>query len=590
MPDSYIPPDIGSAPLDSQARLTHGPRGARSAAPEAGARVILGLAAVLFVALRAGMISVPFERDEGEYAYIAQRLTDGGVPYRDAFLQKTPGVVFVYAAAFAVGGERIEAVHAMLYVFSALTAVLLYRLIATTGGAVAGAMAALALCVTTIEPRLLASAANTEQFALLPLTAGALLAARARQRQSLAWSAASGLCCATAFWFKQVALAPALVAPLILLATHAPTPSGAHTARRLPRRAALLATWLIAAAALSALPVAYLLVNGVWGAFVDCAFSHNWAYARRLSPGDGIDALGAALRWQWPAMGGVWLLSGVGLLWRRRRPAPTSDAPSPLTPFLRRRELAAWLGLSFVATAAPMSFYQHYFIWLLPPLCGLAGLGAAGVWEAVRSRSAALRGRWKRQALRTCCGAGLVALAALPTLIANWPVWRAEGPRAISAMLYRQNIFWESIDIGRYIRDHTRPDDAVFILGSEPQILFYANRPSATRYTIMYPLFGPYSDAEARHREALAQIEQSRPRWILDVRLRNSLTPDINAPTLLLERVAAMLLPGQGYRLSALVVGRRQQQRFETLFGEEARRHADLYGLPDVGIFIYERP
>ena len=38
--------------------------------------------------------SMPFERDEGEYAYSAWLMKDGGVPYRDAFLQKPPMVVY----------------------------------------------------------------------------------------------------------------------------------------------------------------------------------------------------------------------------------------------------------------------------------------------------------------------------------------------------------------------------------------------------------------------------------------------------------------------------------------------------------------
>ena len=62
------------------------------------------LVAALACVLRAPVAALPFERDEGEYAYIAQRWLAGDVPYRDAFDQKPPGVFLFYAAAFAVGG------------------------------------------------------------------------------------------------------------------------------------------------------------------------------------------------------------------------------------------------------------------------------------------------------------------------------------------------------------------------------------------------------------------------------------------------------------------------------------------------------
>ena len=64
-----------------------------------GAIAVLALA----LALRAPVASLAFERDEGEYAYAAQRWIAGDVPYRDFFDQKPPGVFAFYAAAFAVG-------------------------------------------------------------------------------------------------------------------------------------------------------------------------------------------------------------------------------------------------------------------------------------------------------------------------------------------------------------------------------------------------------------------------------------------------------------------------------------------------------
>ena len=53
---------------------------------------VVAVTVALFALLRAPFLSLPLERDEGEYAYIAQRLAAGDVPYRDAFDQKPPAV------------------------------------------------------------------------------------------------------------------------------------------------------------------------------------------------------------------------------------------------------------------------------------------------------------------------------------------------------------------------------------------------------------------------------------------------------------------------------------------------------------------
>ena len=87
---------------------------------------LLVLAVVAFALVRVPYLSLPLERDEGEYAYLAQRMLAGEPPYRDAFDQKPPGVFAVYAGAFAVLGETVEAIHLVLYLWTLATGVALF--------------------------------------------------------------------------------------------------------------------------------------------------------------------------------------------------------------------------------------------------------------------------------------------------------------------------------------------------------------------------------------------------------------------------------------------------------------------------------
>ena len=85
----------------------------------AGAVALVG---ALAVALHLPLLGIPFERDEGGYAYIAWRLELGEVPYRDWFDQKPPGVFWVYRAALALPLDPVVAIRLVAALFSAATA------------------------------------------------------------------------------------------------------------------------------------------------------------------------------------------------------------------------------------------------------------------------------------------------------------------------------------------------------------------------------------------------------------------------------------------------------------------------------------
>jgi hypothetical protein len=95
-------------------------------------------------------------------------------------------------------------------------------------------------------------------------------------------------------------------------------------------------------------------------------------------------------------------------------------------------------------------------------------------------------------------------------------------PTEASRDTYGANPFPESLEIARYIREHGGPADGVAILGSEPQILFYAGRRSVTPYIYTYPLMEVQPHAERMQREMIADIEAARPRFIVFVQVPTS--------------------------------------------------------------------
>jgi len=86
------------------------------------------LFAVWLLFLNFNTITAPFQRDEGEYAYSAQLLRDGGTPYKESFMQKPPMIIYTYYLAQTVS-ENVWTPRALALLFIFLTGLILADLI-----------------------------------------------------------------------------------------------------------------------------------------------------------------------------------------------------------------------------------------------------------------------------------------------------------------------------------------------------------------------------------------------------------------------------------------------------------------------------
>lgn len=498
-------------------------------------RWLLVVAALVFVALRLPYISLPLERDEGEYAYVAWRMQAGELPYRDAFDQKPPGVFVTYLAAFALLGRSTQAIHALALVWSAASAACLYALMRRLAGGLAAACAVLVFAALGADPALGATAANTELFLLLPMLGSLLALVRGMQGEGAGAWLLCGALAATACWFKQVAATHVLfVAAAALLS--APR----------PRAGMQRLGWLVLGGLAVSLPVfAAFAAAGALDPFVDAVFLHNFAYAQRRSLGQGLDNLLYALGRQAPSLALVWALAAAALL----RPRAVG-----------RREwalLAGWLLSSAAGVAVGLQFRPHYFLQVLPALAALAGLGLAPL---------------VRRALSTARGAlvvaGLVLLVLAPPVLAQRELLRAGSPEAASRALYGLNPFAEAPELARYIARTSDPQESVLVMGSEPEILFHAERPSATRYIFLYPLTDGSPRASARQREAWEQVRASRPRYVVWAEVSTSLLASPQTDPFLFDAVRDMLR--RDFRLELLLRTDPASESYETAHGREA--------------------
>jgi hypothetical protein len=379
-----------------------------------------------------------------------------------------------------------------------------------------GLGAGLLCAIATTGPAMFATAANTEIFALLPLTLGMLLAARAADRDDLRAGALAGACAGVALLFKWV-VAPMLVVQLAVQLFWRPLEAA--------QRGRHLLVAIAGGALVLALTLIYFAAVGGLGAMVDATLIYNFTYATSIPLS------------RYPEMLFLQLDQSQSML----MPLGLAALLSPLARGLGTRApckaaggvawLWAWLGASLLAVSAGGYFRPHYFLLALPPLCLLAALGVADLVDAL--------GASARRRL-----AAVVALAALLLAQAVWAApwyYRAGHAMRKARLIYDWNPFPESVAIGRFIAERSEPTDRVFVFGSEPQIYYYAKRQSATRYIYTYPLAAPAEAALVRQRGVLDALESSPPRFIVGIFVPRSLGERDDTPTLLREGLQALV-------------------------------------------------
>jgi 4-amino-4-deoxy-L-arabinose transferase-like glycosyltransferase len=455
---------------------------------------VFALLLAFSVVVRLPDLSMPLERDEGEYAYAAQEILEGRMPYTDSFCQKPPIVFFWYLTGFFLFGETVEGIHLVACLAAALAGLGVYLLcLRLPGGAFARPaawLAALAFCLASAGYGYFGPAANTEIFMAVPVLFGAVAVVEAAERgRRVAWFLA-GFFFAAAFLTKQVALfsfiGPALFASSILWRRRSPV--GEHVKPLLFGGMGALAV---------AGPIAgWLALKGAFGACLEASFGYNLSYVG--SP------FGA---WKWNALfdllcdrfaftdGVLWLCAAVCFA-------------LPLFSRSARRSGACWFVLlwfagSLFGVALGPKTMGHYFLQILPPLVLAAGF---------LSREAACLAGPRRAGAWAIFGLVAVGVLLPPAIGRAGTLALTVNERSDALYsVYGDPPFAAALEVGALLRKTTGVDDRILVVGSEPEILFYADRRSATRFTIFYPLSGTYDGADAMCDELLAEIEAVKP-------------------------------------------------------------------------------
>ncbi len=430
---------------------------------------LAGLAiTAVYTLLRLPGIALPLDRDEGTFGFIGQTVNRGRLPYLDALDHKPPLAFYLNALALRFVPPTPEGIHTFALVCNFFTLICLFFAARILFQSLNAALwTAFAFAAFSASPAIHGFTASTELYALLPTTLSLVLALIGKRSGSRLLLIASGVAGAAACWTKQTAFTSVLFVFLFACSSlEGPV------------------LWLAGAVSFSAALALYFYGKGIFQPFIYWCFIYELAYASvpfSHTLETMQDHLGEIAR-------GDFLLPAAGLtaaIWsavRRRGPGVF---------------LLGLLLFSFAGTV-PGYTYPHYFVQTAPAVA-LAGGYALYVLFERSSRSAF---------------AVAVLILALSVGV-NRQYFLEPNPGKISRYYFGANPFPESEAIGAFLAARTTAKSRILIIGSEPQILFYAQRQSPSAFLMIYPLTSVHNRYREFETAMSADVQRTPPDWIV---------------------------------------------------------------------------
>jgi len=440
-----------------------------------GALVIV-LAALVF---GAGSLLYPLSPDQGAFAYTGHVLLSGGIPYKDAWDVKPPGIFFAYALSEWLLGKNMMAIRVLDLIWQALTALVVNSIARRVWSQPsAGLIAALAYLFGyfSLEHR---DTANADSMLALPLALSILLTLQAARRRGTLPLFLAGACSALAFLFKYPL---GILLPVLMLAVALPAEGGFEQPRTQSLRPSLVRSGAVLCGFVVVLAGCFLFfcLRGGWRELVDVQL--HWAIMRVGKTERRFSLLGL-LAASHDFMPGRWfgilvVVSLAVLLW-----------------LLLRREfsvktglVAAWLGGGLVSLFLQAGFFPYHYAPLLAPMAVLASLAFHSLYQT----------RYLARESLPVILSGLLLLALFPPACQPYVtsfrslVEVLSGQKSLAAHYadYEKGRLsaGASMEVASFLRENTVATDKVYVWGWAPLIYFLAERQPVSRFILTYAL------------------------------------------------------------------------------------------------------
>ncbi len=457
--------------------------------------ILTGLVVLAVLVIRWRFVNMPLERDEGECAYFGHLILNGITPYTEAYNMKLPGTYYMYALIMGLFGESIRGIHIGFLLMNAGTMILLSLSLKYFFNSVTGILTAGFYGLMAMSLNVLGFAAHATHFAVFYVVLGCFFFSKYEQRKTRWFAVLAGAMYGLAFLMKQQAVYFILFGGIVFLA---------FELLRKPSDIRRVVWNTVSFSAGVFIPYILVLVHmaasGAFDKFWFWTVQYAGKYAAGVPWSQGKDLLSTTFAPLWNEFKYIWLLAMAGTIILM------------VSAFTVRQKLFAlsFSIFAFLTTTPGFFFRHHYFVVFLP----------AGALMAAIALDYA--GRFIGQQIKVNVVALIIPLSVFVVIfraaLSNSPSYytaRNGNPVSLCKAVYGTNPFVESVEIAKYLEANSSDTDKIAVLGSEPQIAFYAHRKSATGHIYTYGLMENQEYNLTMQEEMISEIEKARPLFLV---------------------------------------------------------------------------
>ncbi len=450
---------------------------------------------ILIYTIRSKFESIPFERDEGAYAYYGKLLLEGKIPYKDFYEQKFPGLFYFYGMMVALFGDTAEGLHFGFMLLNMLVTTLLFFTAKLLFNPIAAIITATTYAILSLTPNLSGFTIQAENAVVLFACIGLLFYSLARKTEKLKYYVFMGLAMGMAFMSKTSGIFMVAAGGLVIITDHYFT-SNKKPFKNLFYKAAI---YSVSAIAISLLFILLVVFKGAYAEMLFWTIEIPKKYVSTMPFSEGKKYL----EYTYNA-----ITENYKLYWQHAYLA---------IPFLFVKGIdlrlkifgIVFAAFSFLTIVPGYYFYGHYWIQTIPGLAILSGITYFALHNLITKRLKLIPNAFNFIYL------GIFMVITLIHLNKNKSYYFHPNYDRIMRAVYGNNPFPESVEIAKYINRNAKPEDGLVIIGSEPQIYFYTKKKCPSRHAYFSAIVNNIPEHKEWQREFVDAVEKASPRYVV---------------------------------------------------------------------------
>lgn len=394
----------------------------------------------------------PLDRDEGAYAYIAERLEKGELPYRDIFDHKQPFIYYIYKTAFNFFGKTDEAIRMFTNFYLILTFLLFYSFIRVAFNKWISLLALFIFILHINNHNLQGLNSNAEIFLIMPLLIAFILLYNSDSKYFRLNLFLSGFFIGVAVFIKLMAVF-ILFVPVF------------YVIRYIKRNKFAYLTYFFSGFLFFVfLLFIWILKNNITKEFIECNFFYNFNY---LSQFDFKNKIIILLK------GGIEFIKTnfilfIGFLYGIYKI------------FINKKNHFVFISfmsviMFYISIFLLSGLYPHYYLVLIPFLSILSAILVNDIYNYLFKI-------FKNNILIILLLLSIIFLYFLYFVNVNNTYSFIKGNYKTMAIFYEARAVAEIININK------SKEQSVFVFANEPEIYFYTHTKAPTKYIYNYPV------------------------------------------------------------------------------------------------------